>query len=151
MLDRRPQAPAGAASDLAGRRAFLAFGLLGAAVALVIAALGAGYHGRALPASQRAWPEAPFAFLLLSSLVLGVCQGLAYPALGAAVADHSPALTRGAALGAMRFWRDLGYAGGAGGAAAADAASPETALLVIGAGVAAVAAAVWAVYQEAPG
>ena len=143
------QAPAGAASDLAGRRAFLAAGLLGAAAALALAALGVGYGGRLLPAPQRAWPEGPFAYLLLASLILGIFQGLAYPALGAAIADYSPALTRGAALGAMRFWRDLGYAGGAVGAAAADAASPETALLVIAAGVAAVAAAVCAVYEEA--
>ena len=45
--------------------------------------------------------------------ICGLGMALLYPTLVAAVADHAPAETRGTALGAYRFWRDLGYAIGA--------------------------------------
>jgi len=43
----------------------------------------------------------------------GLGMAALYPTLVAAVADHAPAEQRGTALGAYRFWRDLGYAAGA--------------------------------------
>lgn len=77
-----------------------------------------------------------FGWLVLSCLLLGVSQGIMYPVLGAAIADHCEPARRGSALGAMRFWRDLGYAAGALGAATADGTSPEAALLLTAAFVA---------------
>ena len=43
----------------------------------------------------------------------GLGMALLYPTLGAAIADLAHPSWRGAALGAYRFWRDLGYAIGA--------------------------------------
>lgn len=48
-----------------------------------------------------------------SAALCGLGMALLYPTLVAAVADHAPAEQRGTALGAYRFWRDLGYAVGA--------------------------------------
>jgi len=49
----------------------------------------------------------------LSAALCGFGMALLYPTLIAAVADHAPPEQRGTALGAYRFWRDLGYAIGA--------------------------------------
>jgi MFS family permease len=43
----------------------------------------------------------------------GLGMAMLYPTLVAAVADHAPEAERGTALGAYRFWRDLGYSVGA--------------------------------------
>lgn len=45
--------------------------------------------------------------------VAGFGMALLYPNLSAAVADISPPVWRGSAIGVYRFWRDLGYAIGA--------------------------------------
>lgn len=47
-----------------------------------------------------------------SATLCGLGMALLYPTLIAAVADHAPIEQRGTALGAYRFWRDLGYAVG---------------------------------------
>lgn len=47
------------------------------------------------------------------AVVMGLGMALLYPNLIAAVADISPAVWRGKALGTYRFWRDFGYAVGA--------------------------------------
>jgi MFS family permease len=48
-----------------------------------------------------------------SAALCGLGMAMLYPTLVAAVADHASAEQRGTALGAYRFWRDLGYAVGA--------------------------------------
>jgi MFS family permease len=67
----------------------------------------------------------------------GLGMALLYPTLVAAVADHAPPEARGTALGAYRFWRDLGYAVGALAIALAVARGGQaTALKVVGAAMA---------------
>ena len=46
-------------------------------------------------------------------MLLGVGTAMVYPALIAAVADHTHPPWRAQGLGVYRFWRDLGYALGA--------------------------------------
>lgn len=53
------------------------------------------------------------AFWCFWAVVMGLGMALLYPNLIAAVADISPAVWRGKALGTYRFWRDFGYAIGA--------------------------------------
>jgi MFS family permease len=48
-----------------------------------------------------------------SAAVTGFGMALLYPNLSAAVADISPPIWRGSAIGIYRFWRDLGYGIGA--------------------------------------
>ncbi|WP_332606042.1 MFS transporter [Acinetobacter sp. ESBL14] len=48
-----------------------------------------------------------------SAAVSGFGMALLYPNLSAAIADFTPAIWRGTAIGIYRFWRDLGYAIGA--------------------------------------
>ncbi|MGZ8292673.1 MAG: MFS transporter [Telluria sp.] len=48
-----------------------------------------------------------------SAALTGFGMALLYPNLSAAVADISPPLWRGTAIGIYRFWRDLGYGIGA--------------------------------------
>lgn len=48
-----------------------------------------------------------------SAVLLGLGTAMAYPALIAAVSDHTHPTWRAPALGVYRFWRDLGYAAGA--------------------------------------
>jgi MFS family permease len=47
---------------------------------------------------------------IISAVLLGAGTAMVYPALLAAVADHTHPAWRAQALGAYRFWRDLGYA-----------------------------------------
>ena len=49
----------------------------------------------------------------LSAAIAGFGMALLYPNLGAAVADITPPVWRGSAIGIYRFWRDLGYGIGA--------------------------------------
>jgi len=58
------------------------------------------------------WTDALAGWLACAALC-GLGMALLYPTLVAAVADHAPPEERGLALGAYRFWRDLGYAVGA--------------------------------------
>jgi hypothetical protein len=71
-------------------------------------------------------------------------MALLYPNLSAAVADITPPVWRGSAIGIYRFWRDLGYATGAlvvGGAA--WVAGPEVAFVTVGAAMALSGALLW--------
>jgi MFS family permease len=52
----------------------------------------------------------PLAAGIVSAALLGAGTAMVYPALLAAVADHAHPAWRAQALGAYRFWRDLGYA-----------------------------------------
>ena len=45
----------------------------------------------------------------VSAAIAGFGMALLYPNLSAAVADISPPIWRGSAIGIYRFWRDLGY------------------------------------------
>lgn len=86
----------GAWSDLWGRKALIAGGMLIQAVALVGVALLGDFWG---------WVGA--------TALLGVGTAMVYPTLLAAVADVAPPRWRGSAVGAYRSWRDSGYAVGA--------------------------------------
>ena len=83
-------------SDRLGRKAMIVWGLLLRGAALVAIAVLHDFTG---------W--------LFGAVALGVGTAMVYPALLAAVADIAPPSQRGAALGAYRFWRDMGYVGGA--------------------------------------
>lgn len=50
---------------------------------------------------------------VICAAITGFGMALLYPNLGAAIADLAQPSWRGTALGAYRFWRDLGYAVGA--------------------------------------
>jgi MFS family permease len=58
-------------------------------------------------------PGNPLAAGIISAVLLGVGTAMVYPALIAAVADHTHPHWRAQGLGVYRFWRDLGYALGA--------------------------------------
>ncbi len=55
----------------------------------------------------------PLAAGLVSAVLLGAGTAMVYPALIAAVADHTQPAWRAQGLGVYRFWRDIGYAAGA--------------------------------------
>ncbi len=54
-----------------------------------------------------------FGWWMVGSVLLGVGTAMVYPALIAAVSDHSHPYWRARSLSVYRFWRDLGYAVGA--------------------------------------
>ncbi len=58
-------------------------------------------------------PSRPLVAGLASAVLLGAGTAMVYPALIAAVADHTHPSWRAQGLGVYRFWRDLGYAAGA--------------------------------------
>jgi MFS family permease len=86
----------GALSDRVGRKRLIASGMLLQGVALTAIAL---IHG--------------FWKWLGATALLGVGTAMVYPTLLAAVGDVAPPRSRGTAVGAYRFWRDLGYPVGA--------------------------------------
>ncbi len=57
--------------------------------------------------------ERPLLAGLLSAVFLGLGTAMLYPALIASISDHAHPAWRANALGAYRFWRDIGYAAGA--------------------------------------
>jgi MFS family permease len=59
------------------------------------------------------FPGRPLAAGIISAVLLGAGTAMVYPALIAAVADHTQPHWRAQGLGVYRFWRDLGYALGA--------------------------------------
>lgn len=144
-----PMLLAGSISDRIGRRGPIVLGLAVGAAALLVAACGAGYGGRYLPAGMSAEgrAELQFGYLVLSSALLGLGTGLMYPVLAAAVSDHADPRHRGMALGTMRFWRDAGYVAGVLAGVGADVGSAEDALVASGFMVAAVSLAVAAAYK----
>ncbi len=90
------QAAAGALSDRWDRKWLMAGGMALQGVALITIAAASGFGP---------W--------LGGMVSLGAGTALAYPALLAAVADHSDPGWRASAVGVYRLWRDLGYAVGA--------------------------------------
>ena len=113
-------------SDYTGRRPLIVAGMLvqAAGLALLVAS-----NGR-------------FAVELAAATLLGAGTALAYPTLIAAVADAVRPIDRAPAVGAYRFWRDLGFVVGAvAGGVAADALGAGEAILV--AGVLTAASGLW--------
>ncbi|MEV4371721.1 MFS transporter [Nonomuraea sp. NPDC049637] len=92
------QIPAGHLADRLGRKPLIVTGMLVQAGGLLLAVAPLG---DALLAG------------VLSAVVLGLGTAMVYPALIASVSDHAHPSWRANALGAYRFWRDVGYAAGA--------------------------------------
>ncbi len=88
----------GRLSDTIGRKPLIVAGML--------------VQAAAFPAAL-ALPSRPLVAGLASAVLLGAGTAMVYPALIAAVADHTHPAWRAQGLGVYRFWRDLGYAGGA--------------------------------------
>jgi len=86
----------GALSDRIGRKVLIASGMLLQGAALAAIAL---LHG---------FPE-----WVGATALLGLGTAMVYPTLLAAVGDVAAPRSRGSAVGAYRFWRDLGYPVGA--------------------------------------
>jgi MFS family permease len=86
----------GALSDRVGRKWLIAAGMLLQGVALLAIAALDGFG---------AW--------FVSGALLGVGTAMVYPTLLAAIGDVAHPTWRGSAVGAYRFWRDMGYAAGA--------------------------------------
>jgi MFS family permease len=85
-------------SDRIGRKPLIVSGML--------------VQAAAFPAAL-ALPSRPLVAGLASAVLLGAGTAMVYPALIAAVADHTHPSWRAQGLGVYRFWRDLGYAAGA--------------------------------------
>lgn len=91
----------GFAGDRYGRKWIISGGLLWCALGLVIMA-GCGLN--------QSEPKAGF---FIAALMLGSGTAMMYSNCLAAVCDHADPTWRSSALGAYRFWRDMGYAIGA--------------------------------------
>lgn len=91
------QLATGALSDRWGRRRLIVGGMLVQAAAHAV--VGFGLERPRLAGLAGAW-------------LLGAGTAMAYPALLALVGDVAPPARRARALGAYRFWRDLGYVAG---------------------------------------
>ncbi|MFI6923992.1 MFS transporter [Nonomuraea spiralis] len=92
------QIPAGHLADRLGRKPLIVTGMLVQAAGLVLALV---------------LLDSPLLAGILSAVALGLGTAMVYPALIAAVSDHAHPAWRANALGAYRFWRDIGYAAGA--------------------------------------
>ncbi|MFE5212896.1 MFS transporter [Streptomyces sp. NPDC056600] len=92
------QIPAGHLADRIGRKPLIVTGMLVQAAGFVIAL---------------ALLDDPLLAGILSAVALGLGTAMVYPALIASVSDHAHPTWRVNALGAYRFWRDIGYAVGA--------------------------------------
>jgi MFS family permease len=88
----------GRLSDTLGRKPLIVAGML--------------VQAAAFPAALML-PSRPLVAGLASAVLLGAGTAMVYPALIAAVADHTHPSWRAQGLGVYRFWRDLGYAAGA--------------------------------------
>jgi MFS family permease len=86
----------GALSDRWGRKGLIVGGMLVQAGALASIAIAGGF-----------WPW------LGGAALLGAGTAMVYPTLLASVGDVAHPRWRGSAVGAYRFWRDMGYAVGA--------------------------------------
>lgn len=91
---------------------------------------------------------AEFGALVLAACLMGGGTGIMYPALQAAVVDHSSNSTQAVSLATYRFWRDLGYSGGVLGGLLADWLGAEAALLLFAGVACATAVAVALGYEE---
>jgi len=106
----------GALSDRWGRKRLIASGMALQGLALV---------GIAATRSFGSW--------LAAALLLGIGTAMVYPTLIAAVGDAAAPMWRATAVGAYRFWRDIGYVAGAVGAGVlSDRAGMPAAIVVVG-------------------
>ncbi|MDH4178090.1 MAG: MFS transporter [Thermoleophilia bacterium] len=133
------QVATGWLSDHTGRKPLIVSGMLLQAAALALLAAGDGD----LPPS------------IVAAVGLGLGTALVYPTLIAAVSDAVAPRRRAHAVGAYRFWRDMGLAAGALVAGlTADAAGAVAAIAVVAALTAAsglwVAATPWVAATERP-
>lgn len=96
-----PQFICGWLGDRVGRRNIIVAGLLVCVLGMCIF-VGVG-----------ATLAEPLNGFLAASSILGIGTALMYSSALAAIVDHSDPTWRSSALGAYRFWRDLGYAIGA--------------------------------------
>jgi len=85
----------GRLADTLGRKPLIVAGML--------------VQAAAFPAAL-ALPSRALVAGLASAVLLGAGTAMVYPALIAAVADHTHPSWRAQGLGVYRFWRDLGYA-----------------------------------------
>ncbi|TDE36489.1 MFS transporter [Actinomadura sp. 6K520] len=92
------QIPTGHLADRIGRKPLIVTGMLVQAAGFVLAL---------------ALLDRPLLAGILSAVALGIGTAMVYPALIASVSDHAHPTWRANALGAYRFWRDIGYAAGA--------------------------------------
>ncbi|GHE05038.1 MFS transporter [Streptomyces alanosinicus] len=92
------QIPTGRLSDRIGRKPLIVAGMLTQAAGFVLAL---------------ALLDTPLLAGVLSAVALGLGTAMVYPALIASVSGHAHPAWRANALGAYRFWRDIGYAVGA--------------------------------------
>jgi MFS family permease len=122
------QIAAGAWSDRVGRKPLIVSGMLLQAVALGGLAASNG----------------TFALAVIAAAALGIGTALVYPTLLAAISDEVVPFARASAIGAYRFWRDMGYViGGLAAGVAADVASFEGAIALVAAATAASGLWVW--------
>ena len=107
------QLGAGWLSDRAGRRPLIVAGMLVQAVALALFVGPSSY---------------------VAAVLLGIGTALVYPTLIAAVSDSVTPRARARAVGAYRFWRDIGLVAGAAVAGAvADLAGSGAAIVLVAA------------------
>ena len=128
------QLATGHLADRYGRKPLIVGGMLTQAAAFPVALL------------LLTWPLVAG---LASAVLLGVGTAMAYPALLAAVSDHTHPTWRAPALGVYRFWRDLGYAVGALAAGVIATASGLPATVVAGGAITLASAVLaWATFAD---
>jgi MFS family permease len=88
----------GQLADRIGRKPLIVTGMLTQAAGFVLAL---------------ALLDHPLLAGIVSAVALGLGTAMVYPALIASISDHAHPTWRANALGAYRFWRDIGYAAGA--------------------------------------
>jgi MFS family permease len=109
---------AGQWSDRAGRKPLIVAGMLTQAAALALLAVSDGAVGLAAAAA----------------VGMGAGTALVYPTLIAAISDAVSPVARAPAVGAYRFWRDMGYVvGGVLAGVAADALGYSGAIAIVAA------------------
>jgi MFS family permease len=109
---------AGQWSDRAGRKPLIVAGMLTQAAALALLAVSDGAVGLAAAAA----------------VGMGAGTALVYPTLIAAISDAVSPVARAPAVGAYRFWRDMGYVvGGLLAGVAADALGYSGAIAIVAA------------------
>lgn len=80
---------------------------------LIVSGLAIVVVGLVLVALVGAVASDPLAGFMVGALLMGAGTGVMYTNNLAAIVDHSDPSWRSSALGAYRFWRDMGYAVGA--------------------------------------
>jgi len=92
------------------------FGFLGDRIGrkwLIVAGLAIVALGEFVMSLTGAVTDDPLAGFYIGAVLLGIGTGVMYTNNLAAICDHSDSSWRATALGAYRFWRDMGYAVGA--------------------------------------